>query len=73
MFLFAGPLSFAPQAQGQFCPEDINQDNQVDGADLAMLLSKWGPCQVGPAWATVLEWAPNAAVVTDVALPTRSS
>lgn len=27
------------------CPEDLNGDGRVDGADLARLLSKWGVCQ----------------------------
>jgi formylglycine-generating enzyme required for sulfatase activity len=43
---------------------DINNDGLVNGSDLTILFSGWGPCP-GPAWATVLEWAPDAAVVTD--------
>ena len=46
---------------------DINSDGTVNGLDLAFVLSGWGVCP-GPAWATVLEWAPDAAVVTDVTL-----
>lgn len=26
------------------CPGDLNGDNQVNGADLGLLLSNWGPC-----------------------------
>ena len=46
---------------------DINNDGLVNGSDLTILFSGWGPCP-GPAWATVLEWAPDAAVVTDATL-----
>jgi formylglycine-generating enzyme required for sulfatase activity len=46
---------------------DINSDQSVDGIDLAFVLSGWGVCP-GPTWATVLEWAPDAAVVTDANL-----
>ena len=43
---------------------DINNDGLVNGSDLTILFSGWGQCP-GPTWATVLEWAPDAAVVTD--------
>jgi formylglycine-generating enzyme required for sulfatase activity len=46
---------------------DINSDGTVNGLDLAFVLSGWGVCP-GPTWATVLEWAPDAAVVTDANL-----
>jgi len=46
---------------------DINSDGTVNGLDLAFVLSWWGVCP-GPTWATVLEWAPDAAVVTDANL-----
>jgi len=50
------------------CAADLNGDNQVDSADLGALLSLWGaPCDQLP-WATVLEFAPNPAVVTNPAL-----
>ena len=53
------------------CTADLNGDNQVDSADLGALLSLWGaPCDPLP-WATVLEFAPNPAVVTDAALRER--
>ena len=43
---------------------DINSDGTVNGIDLAFVLTGWGVC-LGPTWATVLEWAPDAAVVTN--------
>ena len=46
---------------------DINGDGTVNGIDLTFILSGWGVCP-GPTWATVLEWAPDSAVVTDVTL-----
>ena len=80
-------------AQGQ-CTADLNNDHQIDGADigqllgqwgtngsadidgsgtvdgpdLAQLLAQWGPCIVVPTWATLLEAAPNASIVTDANL-----
>ena len=45
---------------------DFNSDGTIDALDLAIILSAWGSC--GPSWATVLEWEPNAAVVTDATL-----
>ena len=27
------------------CPADLNHDGQVDGTDMGLLLSAWGPCQ----------------------------
>ena len=46
---------------------DINSDGTVNGLDLAFVLSGWGVCP-GPTWATVLEWVPDAAVVTNVTM-----
>ena len=46
---------------------DINSDGTVNGLDLAFVLSGWGVCP-GPTWATVLEWAPNPAVVTNTTM-----
>ena len=43
---------------------DISGDGTVNGIDLAFVLSGWGVCP-SPTWATVLEWAPDAAVVTN--------
>lgn len=48
------------------CQSDINGDGMVDAPDLAALLAAWGPC--GLSWATVLEQAPDPAVVTDPTL-----
>ena len=46
---------------------DINSDGTVNGIDLAFVLTGWGLCP-GPTWATVLEWAPDAAVVTNTTM-----
>ena len=46
---------------------DINDDGLVEGADLTLILSSWGQCPT-LTWATVLEWEPDSAVVTDVTL-----
>lgn len=47
-------------------PADINDDGTVNGVDLAALLAAWGPCQPAtPGWATLVEAAPNPAVVTN--------
>jgi formylglycine-generating enzyme required for sulfatase activity len=46
---------------------DINGDGSTDGVDLAIVLGGWGVCP-GPTWATVLEWTPDPAVVTDTNL-----
>ena len=33
-----------PSASAQDHPADLNDDDEVDAADLAMLLGAWGPC-----------------------------
>ena len=45
---------------------DINSDGIVNGLDLAFVLSGWGICP-GP-WATVLEFLPDATVVTNTTM-----
>ena len=51
---------------GGTCASDITGDRQINGADLAQLLADWGQCPaVVPAWATLLEAAPNPFVVFD--------
>ncbi len=52
---------------GSTIATDFNHDGVVDGLDLSILLGSFGPCPA-PTWATVLEWAPDAAVVTDANL-----
>jgi formylglycine-generating enzyme required for sulfatase activity len=54
---------------------DLNGDGFVGGADLAVLLASWGPTGFGgstclgvPAWATLVEYVPDPAVVWDPAL-----
>jgi len=48
---------------------DIDGSGVVGGTDLTALLASWGPCVPGvPAWATLLEFAPNPNVVTSVSL-----
>jgi formylglycine-generating enzyme required for sulfatase activity len=50
------------------CGADLDDDGQVDSADLGALLSLWGsPCEQ-LEWATILEFDPDPAVVTDGAL-----
>ena len=44
---------------------DISGDGVVDGSDLGMLFGSWGQCAVVPAWATLIEAAPDPAVVWD--------
>jgi formylglycine-generating enzyme required for sulfatase activity len=46
---------------------DINGDGTVDAADLSSLLMSWGSCITVPAWATLVEAAPDATVVSDPA------
>jgi formylglycine-generating enzyme required for sulfatase activity len=52
---------------------DINNDGTVNGQDLAYVLGAWGPCVTTPAWATVIEIAPDPAVVTNPTLRTAVS
>jgi formylglycine-generating enzyme required for sulfatase activity len=49
---------------------DLDNNNIVNGADLGMLLSNWGACITStvPGWATMLEMAPDATIVTDPVL-----
>jgi len=47
---------------------DINGDGVVEGADLTVVLVSWGPCIVVPPWATLVEAAPDQAVVTNANL-----
>jgi len=50
------------------CNADIDGNGDVNAADLGVLLSRWSEtCQQLP-WATVLEAAPNPAVVANAAL-----
>ena len=45
---------------------DLSADGLIDGADLAQLLGQWGARQLQPdCWGTVLEVAPDPAVITD--------
>jgi formylglycine-generating enzyme required for sulfatase activity len=53
--------------QGAF-DTDINNDGTVDGIDLSTLLLAWGPCPIVPAWATLIEATPDAAVIYDADL-----
>ena len=46
---------------------DISGDGTVNGIDLAFVLSGWGVCP-SQTWATVLEWAPDPAVVTNTTM-----
>jgi formylglycine-generating enzyme required for sulfatase activity len=48
------------------CEPDLDGDGFVAASDLALMLGAWGRCPL--IWATVLEFAPDPAVVTDAAL-----
>jgi formylglycine-generating enzyme required for sulfatase activity len=50
------------------CAADVNNDGLVNAADLSALLGLWGATCVPLPWATVLEFAPNPAVVTNTPL-----
>jgi len=50
------------------CAADLNRDGAVDAADLGALLSLWGASCNQLPWATVLEQAPDPAVVTNAPL-----
>jgi formylglycine-generating enzyme required for sulfatase activity len=57
------------------CPADLNGDGQINQADVAQLLANSGPVPFPPpagpstpTWATLLEAAPDPAVVTDANL-----
>jgi len=66
-FLMASTLAALAVAMPSHaqCSADVNGDGRVDGADLSLVLSQWGDCIVTPEWATLIEAAPNPAVVTD--------
>jgi len=68
----AGALSIGincESAEAQASCGDINGDNVVNGIDLAIVLTNWGPCgPQTPTWATLLVAAPDPAIVTDPAL-----
>jgi hypothetical protein len=42
---------------------DLNGHRVIDGADLGIMFSTWGPAS--PPWAVVLEQCPDPSVVTD--------
>ncbi len=50
------------------CDADLNGSGDVNAADLAGMLSFWGATCSQLPWATVLEFAPNPAVVTNASL-----
>ena len=50
--------------RGAEAEADLDGDGVVTGSDLGILLNAWGEC-VQPAWADVLEWSPDPAVVQD--------
>ena len=47
---------------------DIDSNGVTDGDDLGILLGAWGATCAPVSWGTVLEFAPNPAIVTDAAL-----
>jgi formylglycine-generating enzyme required for sulfatase activity len=60
-------LAWGTPGQGQY-DADLNNDGIVEGSDLGMLLVSWGQCAAVPSWATLIEAAPNPAVVTSSTL-----
>ena len=60
-------LQFGPCANGPNCSGDLDGDADVSAADIGMVLLSFGTC-AGPGWATVLEWAPDPAVIYDANL-----
>jgi len=54
-------LEFGPCVD---CGSDLDASGVVDFADLSVTLLDFGAC-AGPAWGTVLEWAPDPAIVYD--------
>jgi formylglycine-generating enzyme required for sulfatase activity len=50
--------------RGAEAEADLDGDGVVTGSDLGILLNAWGEC-VRPAWAEVIEWSPDPAVVQD--------
>lgn len=65
----ATDLAVLLQAWGECakCGADLTGDGVVDAADLSGLLDGWGPCNPLD-WATVIEFEPDPAVVTNAAL-----
>jgi formylglycine-generating enzyme required for sulfatase activity len=59
--------SWGTSGQGKH-DTDLNNDGVVGGPDLTILLSEWGQCALVPSWATLIEAAPNPAVVTSSTL-----
>ena len=60
-------VALAAPASAQ-CVGDLNGDGTVNGADLGALLGEWGHCPGVPAWATLVEFAPDPLVVTNPTL-----
>jgi formylglycine-generating enzyme required for sulfatase activity len=50
------------------CASDVNDDGLVNAADLSAMLGLWGGTCSPLPWATVLEFAPNPAVVANGSL-----
>ncbi len=46
-------------------PGDFNFDAAIDSSDLGTMLGNFGPCPSDLAWATMLQWNPDPAVVLD--------
>ena len=59
-------LDFGVRCSG--CYNDIDSSGMIDSGDIGAVLLDFGICPNSMAWATVLEQAPNAAVVLDAAV-----
>lgn len=66
-FLSAFALTTAAHAQSG-CSSDISGDGQVNGVDLAMVLSDWGPCTTGAAISGVFPQSGSTAGGTPIAI-----
>jgi formylglycine-generating enzyme required for sulfatase activity len=66
-FLSAFALTTAAHAQSG-CSSDISGDGQVNGVDLAMVLSDWGPCTSGAAISGVFPQSGSTAGGTPIAI-----
>jgi len=59
--------AWGSDGQGQHSA-DLNNDGTVNGSDLTLLLGSWGSCVTVPDWATLIEAAPDPAVIYDPAI-----
>jgi formylglycine-generating enzyme required for sulfatase activity len=57
---------WGPCVSPESCSADVTANGVVNGVDLGLVLATWGVCPVRvPGWATLIEVAPDPAIVTD--------